>query len=392
MSEPKRGIAILGSTGSIGTQALDVISAYPDIFSVEILTANKSADLLIEQALRFDVNSVVITEESLYDKVFNALNPYDIKVFTGSDSACDLVSGSNIDIVITAMVGFSGLKPTISAIEAGKTIALANKETLVAAGKIVMDLARRYNAPIIPVDSEHSAIFQLLQGERTAPESIILTASGGPFWSKSLDAIANATPDEALAHPKWNMGKKISIDSATMMNKGLEMIEACWLFDIKPRNISIAIHPQSIIHSMVQFADGSVTAQMSIPDMRLPIQYALSYPFRLKSDMKRIDFSEIGSFDFFPPDMERFPAIKLAYRAIETGGNMPCAMNAANEVAVNSFLNNEITFSSIMKVVEEAMMSVKHIKDPTLEDIYETDRTSRSIATETITKLNRKQY
>ena len=386
----KRGIAILGSTGSIGSQALDVISANPDIFSVEIIVANKSADLLIEQAIKFDANSVVITEESLYSKVFKALNPHNIKVFTGIDSVCSLVSGSNIDIVLTAMMGFSGLKPTISAIEAGKAIALANKETLVAAGKIVTELARENGVPIIPVDSEHSAIFQLLQGERVSPESIILTASGGPFRDKSAEIIANATLQEALAHPKWNMGKKISIDSATMMNKGLEMIEAHWLFGIKPMNISIVIHPQSIIHSMVQFTDGSVTAQMSVPDMRLPIQYALSYPYRINSDIERLDFHKIGSFDFYPPDIEKFPAIGLAYKAIEMGGNIPCAMNAANEVAVNSFLNNEIAFPAIMKVVEEVMNATKHIVNPELTQIYDTDEISRSEAKRIVKTLKKK--
>ena len=386
----KRRIAILGSTGSIGTQALNVISAHRDIFSAEILTANRNADLLIEQALKFNVNSVVITDESLYEKVFNALDPHQIKVFTGIDSICRLVAGSNIDIVLTAMMGFSGLKPTIAAIEAGKPIALANKETLVAAGEIVINLARKTGAPIIPVDSEHSAIFQLLQGEKSLPESIILTASGGPFRDRRVEEIANASVEEALAHPKWNMGKKISIDSATMMNKGLEMIEAHWLFGIRPENISITIHPQSIIHSMVQFADGSVTAQMSTPDMRLPIQYALSYPYRIDSDIKRVDFSEIARFDFHSPDTEKFPAINLAYRALGMGGNIPCAMNAANEVAVNGFLNRKIPFSSIMKIVEEVMTSADYIKYPTLEDIYDTDRVSRSKADDIIVSLTKK--
>jgi len=386
----KRRIAILGSTGSIGTQALDVIYSHSDLFTAEILTANRNADLLIEQALKFGVNSVVITDESLYNKVFNALDPHDIKVFTGLDSICRLVAGSNIDIVLTAMMGFSGLKPTIAAIEAGKAIALANKETLVAAGEIVMSLAKKTGAPIIPVDSEHSAIFQLLQGEKSLPESIILTASGGPFRDKSIEAIAKASVEDALAHPKWNMGKKISIDSATMMNKGFEMIEAKWLFGIKPDNISIVIHPQSIIHSMVQFCDGSVTAQMSSPDMRLPIQYALSYPYRIDSTIERIDFSKIARFDFHSPDTEKFPAIKLAYKAVEMGGNIPCAMNAANEVAVNSFLDQKISFLTIMKVVEGVMASTYYIQNPALEDIYDTDRISRLKANDIIGSLIRK--
>ena len=386
----KRRIAILGSTGSIGTQALNVISSHSDLFTAEVLTANRNADLLIEQALKFNVNSVVITDESLYNKVFDALNPHDIKVFTGLDSICRLVMGTNIDIVLTAMMGFSGLKPTIAAIEAGKAIALANKETLVAAGEIVMNLARKTGAPIIPVDSEHSAIFQLLQGEKSPPESLILTASGGPFRDKSIEAIAAASVEEALAHPKWNMGKKISIDSATMMNKGLEMIEAKWLFGVKPDNISIVIHPQSIIHSMVRFRDGSVTAQMSNPDMRLPIQYALSFPYRIDSAIERVDFSKVARFDFHSPDTEKFPAIKLAYKAIEMGGNIPCAMNAANEVAVNSFLGQKISFLTIMKVVEGVMASTDYIQSPALEDIYDTDRISRLKANDIIDSLIRK--
>jgi len=386
----KRRIAILGSTGSIGTQALNVISAHSDIFSAEVLTANRNADLLIEQALKFNVNSVVITEESLYDKVFNALDPHDIKVFTGIGSICKLVAGSNIDIVLTAMMGFSGLKPTVAAIEAGKAVALANKETLVAAGKIVINLAKKTGSPIIPVDSEHSAIFQLLQGEKSPPESIILTASGGPFRDKGTESIANASVEEALAHPKWRMGKKISIDSATMMNKGLEMIEAHWLFGIAPENISILIHPQSIIHSMVQFCDGTVTAQMSTPDMQLPIQYALSYPYRINSDTERIDFPKMGQFDFHAPDTEKFPAIKLAYRAIEMAGNIPCAMSAANEIAVNSFLEHQIAFHSIMDVVEGVMASTNYIKDPNLEEIYDTDRKSRLEAYNIIASLTKK--
>lgn len=375
----RRRIAILGSTGSIGTQALDVISQHPDMFEVELLTANGNWQQLAEQAIKFKANSVVICDQTKYQELFNTLDPHDIKVFAGAKSIAELVCGSNIDIVVTAMVGFSGLLPTLSAIKAGKTIALANKETLVAAGSIVMAMSQKYNSPIIPVDSEHSAIFQCLKGEAATIEKILLTASGGPFFRSAPTEIANATPEMALNHPKWNMGAKVTIDSASMMNKGLEMIEAHWLFGKAPQDIEIVIHPQSIIHSMVQFSDGSVSAQMSIPDMRLPIQYALSYPYRIDLNTSRIDFAKLGELQFFPPDRAKFPCIQIAYNAIEQGGNIPCAMNAANEIAVDLFLKEKIKFGEIPNIIESAISKIDYIKNPTIEDIFETDKKTRLI-------------
>ncbi len=376
----KRRIAILGSTGSIGTQALDVISRHPDLLCAEVLTANSNTKLLIEQAIKHDVNAVVIADESKYEQVFKALDPHGIKVFTGSESIGSLASAQNIDIVLTAMVGFSGLKPTIEAIKAGKAIALANKETLVAAGSIIMKLAKEYNAPIIPVDSEHSAIFQCLQGERGNLEKILLTASGGPFLNKTKKEMEGATIQDALNHPKWSMGSKVSIDSATMMNKGLEMIEAHWLFGMQPQNIEIVVHPQSIIHSMVQFTDGSVTAQLSIPDMRLPIQYALTYPQRISLNTERINFATLSKLDFYKPNLEKFPSLNIAYKAIERGGNIPCAMNAANEAAVKCFLEGKIKFTQIVQVIEETIKESSYVKEPTLEEIFETNTIAYNIA------------
>lgn len=376
----KRRIAILGSTGSIGTQALDVISRHRDMFEVECITANSNASLLISQAKEFNVNCAIIADESKYQQVFDALDPFDIKVFTGSKSISDIVSGDNIDMVLTAMVGFSGLAPTIAAIKAGKAIALANKETLVSAGSIIMKLAKEYGAAIIPVDSEHSAIFQCLQGEKVRAEKIILTASGGPFFRKSKEEIASATVEQALNHPNWNMGAKVTIDSASMMNKGLELIEARWLFNMAPSDIEIVIHPQSIVHSMVQFPDGSVSAQMSNPDMRLPIQYALSYPFRLDLNTTRLNFPEMCSLEFYKPDMEKFPCLRIAFEAIERGGNHPCAMNAANEIAVNHFLSSKIPFAAIPKIIEEVLYATDFIAEPSIEDIYQTDKKARELA------------
>ena len=330
----KRHIAILGSTGSIGRQALDVVRQHKDRFEVELLTANNSSELLIRQALEFMPANVVICNESKYQEVADALQPHDIKVFTGMDSVCALVGSEDIDIVLTALVGFSGLRPTVSAIEAGKIIALANKETLVAGGSVVMALAKKHNAPILPVDSEHSAIFQCLMGAAGNPLTRIhLTASGGPFRSWTKEEITAVTRKEALKHPQWKMGAKITIDSATMMNKGFEMIEAKWLFDTEPEKINIVVHPQSIIHSMVEFADGAVIAQMGHPDMREPIQYALSFPERLTLDNKKLNFAELGSLTFEKPDLDKFPCLALAFEAIGCGGNIPCAMNAANEAA-----------------------------------------------------------
>ena len=382
----KRKIAILGSTGSIGTQAISVCMGHPDLLQIELLTANTNTALLIEQARACMPNSVVIADESKYQEVYDALSPLDIKVFTGIKSICDIVGGDNIDMVLTAMVGFSGLEPTVAAIRAGKAIALANKETLVAAGQIVMAMAKKYGAPIIPVDSEHSAIFQCLQGERATDEKIILTASGGPFFRKSAKELESVTIADALNHPNWKMGEKVTVDSASMMNKGLEMIEARWLFNIVPENIEIIVHPQSIIHSMVQFSDGSVTAQMSTPDMRLPIQYALTYPFRADLDTKRVDFAKLARFEFHSPDHEKFPCIGMAYEAIKKGGNIPCAMNAANEIAVEAFLNGKIQFVSIPKIIENVMIGTEFVAEPTLEDIYKTNDQARALATTLINK------
>ncbi len=383
----KRRLAILGSTGSIGTQTLDVVSRHPDLFEIELLTAYSNTTLLVEQAIKFNANSVVICDELRYKEVKEALDKHDIKVFAGASSIDDIVCGSNIDMVVTAMVGFSGLKPTISAIKAGKAIALSNKETLVVAGQIITDLARKSGSPIIPVDSEHSAIFQCLQGERADVEKLILTASGGPFIGKSRRELESVGISEALNHPRWQMGPKVTIDSASMMNKGLELIEAHWLFGAHPDNIEIVVHPQSIIHSMVQFTDGSVTAQMSIPDMRLPIQYALSYPYRIELNTNRIDFAKLARLDFFAPDPESFPAIGIAYESIKKGGNTPCAMNAANEIAVASFLNGEISFTSITEIINEVLLKFSFIKAPTLDDIYETDKQARELALEFKTKI-----
>ena len=380
MSQMKRRVAILGSTGSIGTQAIEVCIRHSDKLQVELLTANTSSGLLIEQAEKLRPNAVVIVDESKYNEVNEALAPLDIKVFSGIDSICSLVAGENIDMVLTAMVGFSGLKPAIAAIKAGKAIALANKETLVAAGSIIMSLAKENGAPIIPVDSEHSAIFQCLQGERATVEKVILTASGGPFFRKSEEELRSVTIDQALDHPNWKMGSKVTVDSASMMNKGLEMIEAKWLFGIDPSRIDIVVHPQSIIHSMAQFSDGSVTAQLSTPDMRLPIQYALTYPYRVDLDTKRLDFPLLGTFEFYQPDQQKFPCIRIAYQAIEKGGNIPCAMNAANEIAVEAFLSKEIPFTAIPLIIEEVINGTKFVVQPSLEDIYNTNDTAREMA------------
>lgn len=378
----KKGIAILGSTGSIGTQALDVISQHRDDYSVELLTANNNSNLLIRQAIEFDANSVVICNPDKYREVQEALSPHGIKVFSGMESVCGLVKAESVNTVLTAMVGFSGLKPTIAAIEAGKTIALANKETLVAAGPAIRELCQKYGAPVIPVDSEHSAIFQCIQGEYSPIEKILLTASGGPFFHSSEEEIANATVEEALNHPRWKMGAKVTIDSASMMNKGLEMIEARWLFDLKPEQIEIVVHPQSVIHSMVQFADGTVMAQMSMPDMRIPIQYGLSYPVRPKLNTKRIDFGEMGSLSFFKPDTKKFPAIEIAYEAIRKGGNMPCIMNAANETAVSEFLKGKIRFRTITDIVSETMTRAKFIASPDMAQIYASNEEALEISRE----------
>lgn len=366
----KRHIAILGSTGSIGRQALDVVRQHKDRFEVELLTANNSSELLIRQALEFMPANVVICNESKYQEVADALQHHDIKVFTGMDSVCALVRSEDIDIVLTALVGFSGLRPTVSAIEAGKIIALANKETLVAGGSVVMALAKKHNAPILPVDSEHSAIFQCLMGAAGNPLTRIhLTASGGPFRSWTKEEITAVTRNEALKHPQWKMGAKITIDSATMMNKGFEMIEAKWLFDTEPEKINIVVHPQSIIHSMVEFADGAVIAQMGHPDMREPIQYALSFPERLPLDNKKLDFAELGGLTFEKPDMDKFPCLALAFEAIGRGGNIPCAMNAANEAAVAAFLQDRIRFYDIPDIISSCMAGVEFVSAPGIDEL-----------------------
>ena len=385
----KRHIAILGSTGSIGRQALDVIGQHRDLFEVELLTANNSTDLLISQAIEFDVNAVVICNEDKYQEVKDALDPHDIKVFAGMQSVCDLVKGDNIDIVLTSMVGFSGLSSTVAAVGAGKTIALANKETLVAAGKIVMDMAAKTGARILPVDSEHSAIFQCLMGSAGAPvEKIHLTASGGPFRTWSREDIAKATRAQALNHPNWSMGSKITIDSATMMNKGLEIIEARWLFGTPGDRIEVVIHPESIIHSMVEYADGSVIAQMGHPDMREAIQFAFSYPFRLSLNNRKLNFAELGSLSFFTPDPDKFPALGLAYESLKKGGNMACIMNAANEAAVAAFLQERIGFYDITSVVRDCMDGVDFVAEPDLDTIFATNAEALAKAGELIEKIS----
>lgn len=371
----KRNIAILGSTGSIGQQALDVVRQHPDRFSVDLLTAHRNTDLLIRQAREFEPNAVVIRDESLYKTVADALQPLGIKVFAGMDSICSLAAADSVDMVLTALVGYSGLKPTIAAIKAGKPIALANKETLVAGGPVVMGLVRQYNVPLLPVDSEHSAIFQCLLGAAgNRIRKIHLTASGGPFRTWRREDIEKATFREALQHPQWNMGAKITIDSATMMNKGFEMIEARWLFDTAPEDIRIVVHPQSIIHSMVEFEDGAVLAQMGHPDMREPIQFALSFPDRLTLNNRKLDFPAIGSLTFEEPDFEKFPCLGLAFEAIRRGGNLPCAMNAANEAAVAAYLHEKIAFYDIPRIISEIMGRTAFIEKPSLEDILQTNK------------------
>ena len=384
----KRRIAILGSTGSIGRQALDVIRQHMDLFEVELLTANNSSELLISQALEFNPNSVVICNEEKYKEVEEALQPHFIKVFAGMQSVCDLVSRDSIDIVLTSMVGFSGLSSTIAAVKAGKTIALANKETLVAAGQIVMDLAAEHRARILPVDSEHSAIFQCLMGSAGADiEKIHLTASGGPFRTWNKEDIAKATRAQALNHPNWSMGSKITIDSATMMNKGLEIIEAKWLFGTEGDRINVVVHPESIIHSMVEYADGSVIAQMGHPDMREAIQFAFSYPERLTLNNQKLDFAQLGSLSFFAPDFDKFPALSLAYEALKTGGNMTCVMNAANEAAVAAFLEDRISFYQITDVVQECMAGADFAANPDLDAIFATNEETLIKAQEIISKI-----
>ncbi len=381
MHFPKRHIAILGSTGSIGTQALEVVAANTELFEIEVLSAQKNADLLIRQAAQFRPNVVVIGNEDLYDKVFVALDPLDIKVYSGAKALAEVVQMDCIDVVLTSMVGYSGLLPTLKAIEAGKHIALANKETLVVAGDLVTALAAQKGVNIYPVDSEHSAIFQCLIGEFHNPiEKIILTASGGPFRGKTRDDLLHVTKAQALKHPNWTMGAKITIDSASMMNKGLEVIEAKWLFGLQPSQIEVVVHPQSIVHSMVQFADSSIKAQMGLPDMRVPIQFALSYPNRLKADFPRLDFANYPSLTFEAPDLETFRNLPLAYEALNRGGNLACIVNAANEVAVAAFLEDKIGFLQMSDLIETCMQRVTFIQQPTLDDYIQTDTETRRMA------------
>ena len=371
--QPKR-IAILGSTGSIGCQTLDVVRQHPDRFQVEVLTAGSNAVLLAEQARDFDVPHAVICNEEKYGQVRDALAGTRTEVHAGIDAACGLVAGKEVDVVVASMVGFSGLRPTLSAIRAGKDVALANKETLVAAGSLVMAEARRHGVKILPVDSEHSAIFQCLEGAGENPvERIHLTASGGPFRTWTREKIARAGKDQALLHPNWSMGAKITIDSATMMNKGFEVIEAKWLFDVEPERIHVVVHPESVIHSMVEFADGAVLAQLGCPDMREPIQLALSYPERLSLNNKKLDFGSLGALTFFEPDLDKFPCLKLAFDAIGRGGNIPCALNAANEAAVAGYLQDRIGFYDIASVAAETLACTEFVADPTLDDIFATN-------------------
>lgn len=377
----KKQIAILGSTGSIGTQALEVIEEHSDKFEVYALTANNNADLLISQARKFNPEFVVIANENKYAQVKEALADLPMKVFAGAASIADVAAMQPVDIVLTAMVGYSGLLPTISAVKAGKVIALANKETLVVAGDLVCDLSRQYNSAIVPVDSEHSAIFQCLQGEMNNPiEKVILTASGGPFRGKDTNYLKSVTAADALKHPNWSMGAKITIDSASLMNKGFEVIEAKWLFGVGKEKIDVVVHPQSIIHSMVQFEDGSVKAQMGLPDMKLPIQYAFGYPQRLSSKSPRLDFQQHSNLTFEKPDTNVFRNLAFAYEAMEQGGNMPCILNAANEIVVAAFLKGEIGFLQMSDIIEATMQKVAFIKKPSYEQYVETDKEARHIA------------
>lgn len=378
-------IALLGSTGSIGTQTLDVISRHPGRFQVEVLTAQNNADLLIRQAKEHEPNTVVIGDDQKYELVFDALDPLGIKVFAGENALASVVEIEGVDLVVTALVGYSGLAPTIRAIKAGKDIALANKETLVVAGELITALAREHKCNILPIDSEHSAIFQCMVGEFYNPiEKLILTASGGPFRGKKRTDLLAITKQQALKHPNWDMGAKVTIDSASLMNKGLEVIEARWLYGVSLDKIEVVVHPQSIIHSMVQFEDGSIKAQLGLPDMRIPIQYALTYPERFKADFPRFDFANYPQLTFEKPDLETFRNLQLAYDAIGKGGNHPCILNAANEVAVEEFLRDRIGFLEMSDVIAECMAKVSFVQQPGLEDYMNTDKETRIIATELI--------
>lgn len=384
----KKHIAILGSTGSIGTQALEVISQHDDKFEATVLTAGSNVDLLIKQALQFMPDTVIIADESKYQYLQDALASQPIKVFAGADAIAQIVTSAEVDIVLTAMVGFAGLQATVNAVKAKKRIALANKETLVVAGDLITRMAIEHQAEIVPVDSEHSAIFQCLVGEGQNPiEKIILTASGGPFRNKSAEELLHMTHRDALKHPTWNMGAKITIDSATLMNKGLEVIEAKWLFDLKPEQIDIMVHPQSIVHSMVQFNDGSVKAQMGLPDMRLPIQYAFSFPERTSSNFDRMTLDAMQNLSFSAPNRELFPCLDLAFDVLAEGGNSACVLNAANEIAVAAFLNEKIKFNQIPQIIEQTVDKVEWIARPTLDDYFAFNDKGRAVAQEIISKL-----
>lgn len=381
----KKRVAILGSTGSVGTQALEVIQAQPQAFEVEVLTAHTNADLLIAQAIAFQPNAVVITRDDLYETVRDALTAYPIKVYAGMNAVNSVVQMETVDLVLTAMVGYAGLQPTIKAIEAGKTIALANKETLVVAGQLITQLAREKGVNIYPVDSEHSAIFQCLTGEFHNPiEKIILTASGGPFRGKDQAFLQTVTKAQALKHPNWEMGAKITIDSASLMNKGLEVIEAKWLFALRNDQIEVVVHPQSIVHSLVQFEDGSLKAQLGLPDMKLPIQYALNYPDRLKTNYPRFNFLDYPQLTFEQPDLETFRNLGLAFAAMEKGGNAPCVLNAANEVAVAAFLREEVGFLEMSDLISDCLAKVTYIANPSLDDYIESDKEARRLALQAI--------
>jgi len=383
LENKKKHIAILGSTGSIGTQALEVIKSHSDKFVAEVLTANNSVDLLIQQAIEFQPNVVVIGNEDEYDRVFDVLNPHDIKVYAGENALSSVVEMDSIDMVLTALVGYSGLKPTLKAIEAGKNIALANKETMVVAGDLISRMAYEKGVNIYPVDSEHSAIFQCIVGEFNNPiEKIILTASGGPFRGRNRTELENVTVKEALKHPNWDMGAKITIDSATLMNKGLEVIEAKWLFNVDVSKIEVIVHPQSIIHSMVQFEDGSIKAQMGLPDMKLPIQYAISYPQRISSNFPRFNFTDYPSLTFEQPDTNTFRNLDFAFEALKKGGNIPCVLNAANEIAVQLFLEEKVGFLEMSDIIESCMAKMPYICNPLFEDYVHTDKETRIIAKE----------
>lgn len=375
----KKRIAILGSTGSIGTQALQVIDEHSDLYEAYVITANNSVGKLIEQARKYVPEAVVIANEQHYAEVRDALADLPIKVYAGEDALCEVVQDDNVDIVLASMVGFAGLRPTISAIKAGKMIALANKETLVVAGELINSLASEYKVPIIPVDSEHSAIFQCLEPGNKI-EKILLTASGGPFRKYSKEELKTVTKAQALAHPTWNMGDKITIDSATLMNKGFEVIEAKWLFGLKPEQIEVVVHPQSVIHSMVQFEDGAVKAQLGVPDMRLPIQYAFSYPQRLKASFDRLDFFQMRELTFEKPDTDRFPCLRLAFESLRRGGNMPCIVNAANEIVNRAFIEDRIPYEKISEVIESAMHHIAFSSDSSLDTYLQTDRETREYA------------